>query len=447
MNPRDIVTQRISAQARRFPDLDLTPLDVSSLSSRDASLVRAIDHIVIRRWLTIAAVVGAKTTQPWQNLQPEVQAPLLVGAAQMLFLSRVPDHAIVSSAVNWTKQHARSKAGGLVNAVLRKVAQLRSNVQDQTLSFPFPRDVVLLEDGRWLTLTEDVFDDEPIVRLAQQTSHPAYLLRRWKSLLGERRMVRAALHNLVHPPIVLSGTTEASLAEPNLVPHTEQGCAVFTGERHELDDLLARHPLLRVQDAGTASAIDTMTDAIGKPRTILDLCAGKGTKTRQLAHAFPDARILATDIDPARFEVLRNAPLLSQSRNIDIVEFANIRRFDEQVDVLVVDAPCSNSGVLARRMEARYRLTPETLEEVAALQRQILADAIPLLAPEGKILYITCSIEPLENEQQSAWLTRWHDFAVIREHRRLPHGLPGEDAAQYTDGGYAALLGRARSRS
>src|SRR4030095_7183598 len=111
-----------------------------------------------------------------------------------------------------------------------------------------------------------------------------------------------------------------------------------------------------------------------------------------------------------------------QSR-VEVVQHSDIRRFDGQADVLLLDVPCSNTGVLARRVEAKYRFNPTSLKKLIDVQRQIIADSVPLLARRGRLLYSTCSIEAAENEQQAQWITRWHPFQVVQSHGRLPSGL------------------------
>jgi 16S rRNA (cytosine967-C5)-methyltransferase len=113
-----------------------------------------------------------------------------------------------------------------------------------------------------------------------------------------------------------------------------------------------------------------------------------------------------------------------------------------RADLILLDVPCSNTGVLPRRPEARYRLTDRTLERMADVQRQIGADAIPLLAARGRILYSTCSLEPEENDQMAAWFTRWHNLRAQARQAIEPTGLPGGPAAGYRDGSFAVLLGR-----
>lgn len=439
MTPRDLVTRRIAARASRFPHFELTQLETGSLDRRDAALARAIDHAVSRHWLTLSAVLDSRLNQPWEGLQAELQAVLLVGAAQLLLLERVPDHAVINEAVQWTKTNVRQKAGGLVNAVLRRVAGLRREVITlEDVAAELPRNVLPLHDGRAWVLGEDVFDTDPAKRLAQQTSHNYELIGHWMRHHGREGTRRLAMHSLVQGPIIVTGLDERRLGadEEKLELHDTPGFWVYTGAREGLDGLLAGHAFGRVQDPGTAMAV-TLTGGL-KPRLIVDYCAGRGTKTMQLAQLHPEARIVATDVDAARFAVLRET--FAGHERVEVVPFGGIGRYRGQADLLVLDVPCSNTGVLGRRVEAKYRFTARSLEAVCGVQRQIIADALSLLGSNGRLLYSTCSVEQEENAQQARWIEQWHPLRIVDEVQRLPRGLPGDSLGSYADGGYAALL-------
>ena len=112
------------------------------------------------------------------------------------------------------------------------------------------------------------------------------------------------------------------------------------------------------------------------------------------------------------------------------------------MDLLVLDVPCTNSGVLARRIEARHRQTSEFRLQLRDVQRQIAADALALLSPKGTLLWTTCSIDPDENESQVEWLTKWHDLEVEIMCAERGQGLPGENPEVWRDGGFFAKLRR-----
>ena len=175
-----------------------------------------------------------------------------------------------------------------------------------------------------------------------------------------------------------------------------------------------------------------------RPQVVVDFCAGRGTKTVQLATAFPAARIVATDPDDARRQDLAKAA--SRFANIEVLGPDRIPDCFQAADLVVADVPCSNTGVLPRRPEAAYRFTARRLEKLVDKQRSIVAGSLPLLKPGGTLLYATCSLEPAENARQAAWLRKHHRLVDRGERQRFPTGLPGDPPTAYADGGYWTLL-------
>jgi len=436
---RDAACRALESQVRRFPDLAILEPPTAGLAPRDAALAHAIYACAIRRWLTLRWLVTRHTRGPFARLHPPIRAALLCGAAQIAFLDRVPTHAAVSTSVAWTKRRAGSRAGGLVNAVLRKVA---ADVHDNgtltradALSDPtreIPRD-----DGSALAVAPAALPEPALDRLSITTSLPVGVLRRWTEHDGQKQATRLAVRSLALAPIILNVEHAEDPLPESVTPHEAEGHAVLDARRDAVGDLIESRRDLWVQDPGSAESVRAIADL--EPACVADLCAGLGTKTRQLAATFPRARILATDRDTHRLEVL--ARVFASDERVEVMQLDELReRALTSVDVVVLDVPCSNSGVLSRRLEARYRISAGFLEELASMQRQLIADAIPLLKPDGRILYATCSLEPEENEAQAAWAARWHGFAPTRERRRLPSGGPGCPRSAYADAGYSVVL-------
>ncbi len=447
---RDAVFRRLARQAHRFPELDVRPFEPANLSTRDAAFAHAIEDVVVRRWLTLEHLLSTHLTQPFGELEPRVRAALLAGSAQLLFLDSVPVHAAINHAVEWAKQRIRPGAGKLVNAVLRKVSAAAARDGDGRIvaseTYSGGRDELPLADGRALALAGPLLPEDEVERLGVAASVPPLLLRRWLERLPMREVRTLAMHALAHPPIILN-TAHAGrdlLDSPLLVAHDAPGHHVFTGTREQLVDLLRSRDDTWVQDPASSLAVSSVFDL--KPALVLDLCAGQGTKTRQLAAAFPEATIVATDVSEPRLATLRS--VFAGSERVRTPLPKQVRaEYLEQADLILLDVPCSNTGVLARRPEARYRFNDATLESLIATQRQIIADAIPLLAPGGAILYSSCSLEPEENQEQARWAAKWHGFAIRRENARKPHpvsraaaGGAAGPSVSYSDGSYAALL-------
>lgn len=411
-------------------------MPTDGLDPRDAALARAIHDSVIRRWLTLRAVLSLRLTMPFDELEPKLKAVLLAGAAQLLLLDKVPPHAAVSESVEWAKRHVRAKAGGLVNAVLRR---LHDSIVGRERHFEDRRDQILLADGRAVDLAEPFLPEDPIERLAVQSSLPVGLLRRWVDARGVRDARQAASQSMCLPPTILN-TTFAALPVEHIRLHESPGSAVFTGSPAQLSHLLADRTDVWAQDAASSSTIRSVAHLV-TPSLVVDLCAGRGTKTRQLAYTFPTARIVACDTDRARA-----SDLARLFRGHDRVQVMPVREvlpaIAGQADMVLLDVPCSNTGVLARRPEAKYRFSRDQTRRLGDIQRQLLADALPMLSPRGVILYSTCSLEPEENAAPLAWVAQWHGLQIAHSNLVWPKGIPGGEPAQYYDGSFFALLTR-----
>ena len=432
----------LAAQIRRFPDLEVDALNVKGLQQRDAGLAEAIYGVTLRRWITLRTVLEHCLDRPSQRLDPRVGAVLLAGAAQILFLDRVPPHAACSEAATWVRKIAGEPKTKLVNAVLRRLCRLALDEHENKRrldTYTGGRNEIPLPNGGCIDLGEEVLPEDPLERLSAATSVPAAHLRAWLRAMPMRDVRELAMHCIVQPPIILNtaGATDGLAA--HVRPHSIPGHHVFDGSHDQLLKLLQSTGNVWVQDPASSLAVEMAGDL--QPELVVDVCAGKGTKTRQLARQFPDATIVATDIDEPRMQVLRQT---LRGSDVMIIDYERLIEWGGKADLVLLDVPCSNSGVLGRRLEARYRVSDDRIGSLVATQRQIIADSIRLLkggAGSGAgMLYSTCSLGVEENEEQAAWAARWHGLRVDRESRRLPSGTPDTRSETYCDGSYAALL-------
>ncbi|MCP4833763.1 MAG: hypothetical protein GY895_03270 [Phycisphaera sp.] len=444
---RDRVHARLVRIAREYPDLPIGSADTSGLSPRDVGFARALEQCVLQRWNTLQAVAASKVDRDWRILQGSVRAALLAGTAELLLMDAVPDHAAINETVNRVRRHVHSGAAGLVNAVLRRIAALRGETlpadHPDAIDFHPHRDVLPLVDGRALRLTEDVFSEDEIQRLCQQTSHGEPLVVHWVAAHGLAKTRELCHHDLVRSPICMTATDPTTL-EPHatedgpLLAHTRPGFFVVTDERLDLGQFLRADPSRRIQDPASAEPVAATAGL--EPALIIDYCAGRGTKTRQLAETHPQARILATDVDSTRRNDLRRA--FDGHPTVEVVEPYGLAEAMGRADLLVLDVPCSNTGVLARRPEARYRFDIDNLRSIARLQKDIVRDTEPLLAPSGSILFSTCSLEPLENRKIAHWIGHHFGLDVRAENQTFPSGTPGSPPTEIHDGSFHALLTR-----
>lgn len=433
----------IACAAEVFPRLGARGPDAAHLPSREGRLAAAIHRQTMQRWLTLRHLLNGLLNKPLDRLEPAMQGVLLTGASQVLFMSRMPMPAVVDASVDLARRMVRPGAAGLANAVLRKVADLVLHVADNTHWSP-AADRVPLEDG-FIALREPVLPlpEDFAAHLAVATSCPQPLVNTLIEQHGLDQATAICLAGIRHPPTIVAvergfDVTGPEAVELGLRPHAHRGYVLWPQGREGLPGFLAGHPVRRVQDPGSAAPVQATADL--KPRIIVDWCAGRGTKTLQLAKLHGEARIIATDIDPDCRAALQQA--FKDHQRVSVVEPEALLRGQAprmplgSVDLLVLDVPCSNTGVLARRPEARYRFSAATLRSLRQVQERIVTESLPLLAEGGHLLYATCSICQHENRDRVDWMVRRCGLALLREQRRLPEG---HDVG-YRDGGYDALL-------
>jgi 16S rRNA (cytosine967-C5)-methyltransferase len=434
---RRVATEALARQLRHADD-ELEPLtpDTKGLDPRDAGLATAIHRTSLQRYLTAEYLLRRGQRRKGRLESRFLRAALITGVAQLIFMDRMPAHAVVDEAVELAKRAGRG-ASGLANAMLRKQATV---VADRTESggwspspflLPFEKGHIRLVEALLPPVKE--FDRY----LSVATSHPMELVAAWRKRFGDEAAIQLLLASLRRAPTILRVPDSVKPDGAIMEPHEQPGFFLVTGEHDQLSRFMAANPGCWVQDPASASSVDATAGL--KVQRIVDFCAGMGTKTKQLAQLHPGANITASDPDPRRFEELQR--VFAGHDRVSIVPHDRVvATAAGTADLVVLDVPCSNTGVLARRLEARYRYNEASLESVVELQRSIIDAAAPLLKPTGPahVLYATCSIEPSENEEQAAWAAGRLSMAVTSQ-RTI---LPGGDGRAYHDGSFHALLSR-----
>ncbi len=435
MGARDAAYRKLASHAKRFPDLIPSEINTGTLDQRDASLAHAIVDAAVRRWRTVEFVLEGVSGHRSFELEPRMRAVLLGGAAQLLLLDRVPPHAVLDESVSWAKQHIRPGAGGMVNAVLRKVAQVRGEKREGAWDHHI--DSIPLSEGGCLGLVGLELPENGRRRLGIACSLPDALLARWELLDADP--TPRALHTLCKAPTIVC-TRYCSHHEEidDLGEHESPDHRVYKGQRQGLLTLLNARPDLWVQDPASTATLLRLDPGF-MPERVVDLCAGQGTKTRQLRAMYPDAQIVACDVDPARLSTLREA--FRADPNTRVMHAADIQpKSNGWASLVLTDVPCSNTGVLARRVEARSRPVEAQLKRLVLTQREILRVASELLEPGGTLLYATCSVEEEENEQNAQWAATEFAMVLSGMHRVEPCGQPGGPGSNYHDASFAATM-------
>jgi 16S rRNA (cytosine967-C5)-methyltransferase len=426
-----------------FEETDLEPRDRALATQLAAGVVR--HRRTLRLFVSHARGKGRRAT----TVQPDLLAILELGAFQLLFLDRVPDYAAVNEAVEAARRTARGKksgdkAAGFANGVLRGVQRLIAGHDPDGLP---ASDAVPHPDGGVVRLREPVLPDLREDRagfLGAAYSYPDWLVARWLDAFGgEAEAVcrwnnrRPRLFARANPMFYLApGEYTGGEYTGGAVPGPRPGCLdVSDLDPARLESLLAEGSLT-IQDPSAMLAVEALRPA--PDEEVLDLCASPGTKTTQILEAMRgEGRIVACDRSPEKLDPLRQMAAARGAKNLtlclvdDLGRAAPVKGFD----AALVDAPCSNTGVLARRVEARWRLRPDDLEELPRRQLELLALAGGFVRPGGRLVYSTCSLEAEENEGVvRAFLEDQRAWRLAASEQLLP-------AADH-DGTFWALLTR-----
>ncbi len=446
--PREIAARILGK--RRFSDeytetLLERALAPARLSSADRGLTQELVFGIIRWQETLDWLIARKTQGREQK--PGLQDLLRLGLYQIFWLDRIPDHAAVHETVEQAKRDGFGSQAGFINAVLR--GYLRENEETRAL-------------------LNELKTSQP----ALGYSHPEWLVTRWQKQFGDER-TRQLLEFNNTPPKTFArinalnfGKASAAAEEkrvhrgvPEKIAEAGDFLAFWRDEGVEYDFVsrdwtgdglvfeLKSHPPLAmmesfqkgwfyIQDPSTLLAVRQLDPQPGE--TILDLCAAPGGKTTFIAQLMNNqGRIIAHDNVPDRLKLIQEnitrlgvtcAETTSSLDSLASHSEATAAR-PSPLDRILVDAPCSNTGVLRRRVDLRWRIQPDEIERLRATQLDLLQKSAARLKPGGTLVYSTCSLEPEENTALvQQFLAMQPGFKLERERQLLPF-VDGVDGA------------------
>lgn len=427
------VAEALRSAAEHFPRLGPSQFDPDHLVPQQRRLAVAIHRTVLQRWLTLEHLLNLHLHRPLRTLEPPMQAVLLSGAAQIVFMDAIPTYAVVDQHAELARYLVASRAAGMANAVLRRLGELIIGTEHDQTWEPAPDRLPAFEGV--VHLGHNVLPDTRHLaeHLGLATSHPSILIHNWLDRFGPQQATAIALHGIRRPATIVAVESDCPTG-PTWTAHGQSGFVIWSGTHGQLVEFLHGHPARRVQDPASALAVAAVADL--PIERIVDYGAGLGTKTRQLAATFPTARIVATDINTTYLKVLgqqfRDNPAVTVT-DLDQVATTYGHR---GADLVLLDVPCSNTAVLGRRPEARYRFGKIALARLTKLQRTMAELAMRLLRPTGWLLYSTCSLEPQENQHQIKWIVEQFGATVLQQHQQLPGGEDGNSH----DGSFFALI-------
>ena len=356
----------------------------SSLLPADGNraFVQDLVYTAIRRLRPLRRVLG-EFVKKWPK--GELESLLYIGAAQVLYMPAVADYAAVNETVAAAREGSNPNVPKVVNAVLRNLIRRREEMHALIASAP----------------------------AEVRESFPSALYRRWVGRFGAADAEKlCAWHNA-------PGETYLAWKPGDRFEKLARGVRVEDVAGFAEGDFI-------VQDPGTRLAVELMDVQPGE--AALDLCAAPGGKTVQLA--WRGAAVTACEVNPKRRARLAENLKRLKLDGVAVVGEPPVGTFPK----VLVDAPCSNTGVLRRRPDARWSWSEEKMRQLVAVQAEILDVAAARVAPGGRLVYSTCSNEPEENQEQvEKFLARHPEFTCVDMRESIPF-------ASGCDGAFAAAL-------
>jgi 16S rRNA (cytosine967-C5)-methyltransferase len=349
------------------------------LSAADHGLATELVMGVLRWRSRLDEEIGRFSATVLGKLDLEVLTALRLGAYQLMFLDRMPGRAAVHESVELVKRAHKRSAVPFANAVLRKLAAAYQG----NGAAPAPR-------------TETIAS-ESVAELSQRLAHPLWLIERWVREFGLDSSRRICSYDQQAPDIAVrlaDDGTEAELRQNGI--DLAPGQLLASARRVRGGNVTRTRAFAEGRVAIQDEASQLVGLLVGKGSRILDCCAAPGGKTRILAARNPDSSIVALELHPHRVRLLRK---LVSAKNVEVIH-SDVRDFTAGpgFDRILTDVPCSGTGTLAHNPEIKWRLKSEDLIDLQTRQLAILHAAMEHVAPGGRLVYSTCSLEREENE-------------------------------------------------
>jgi 16S rRNA (cytosine967-C5)-methyltransferase len=420
-SPREIAVRILALRAKTghyVEQLLDRELARHPLSAQDRGLCQELVFGMVRWQSTLDWLVARSTKGRAQN--STIRILLQLGLYQLFWLQRIPDHAAVHETVELGKRLGFGARAGFLNAILRGYIRRRDETK---------------------TALEELKQSDP----ALGYSHPSWLVQRWQNRWGSEATSQLLEWNNSPPP-VFARLNRLKTDYPGLADRWRKEGVEFEQRNYDWAEQdivfeLRSHPplaecesfldgLFYVQDPSTLLAVEQLSPQPGE--TILDLCAAPGGKTSFIAQQMGNrGRIIAHDIQPDRLKMVEEN---CHRLGVRCVQIVSALETATQFDRILIDAPCSNTGVLRRRVDLRWRVQSAEIERLRKGQGALLAQAVPRLKRGGLVVYSTCSLEQEENEEVVKDFLGAHPQFQLEGHRQL---VPFTDQV---DGAYIAKL-------
>ncbi len=393
------------------------------MEERDKAFIKRLTEGTIERRTELDYYLNSCSSVSVNKMKPLIRCLMRMSVYQLLYMDNVPDSAVCNEACKLAQKRKFGSLKGFVNGVLRGIARQKDNL-------PMP-------DAK----------SNPMEYLSVKYSMPMWLVELWVASYGMERTEKLLAGLLEIHPVSLRfrtdlsteeradwirkmGETGAKLTQSKVLPY------LYTLENADQIGALPgfAEGKFVVQDASSALAVEAAQ--IGAEDFVVDICAAPGGKSMLAAERA--GQVLSRDVSESKVALIEENIARMGLSNIQVeVQDATVqdKSLVSKADVVLADVPCSGLGVIGKKRDIKYQITPEKMKSIGELQRKIVQNSWEYVKSGGVLLYSTCTINPAENEEMVAWIVKHFPFR-LEEERQF---MPGEDE---TDGFYYARLRR-----
>lgn len=412
------------------------------LDGKEKAFIKRVSEGTIERRIQIDYVLDRFSKVPVKKMKPLIRELLRMSVYQVLFMENVPDAAVCNEAVKLAKKRRFQSLQGYVNGVLRAVVRKKEQIvypDRQTDDIEYLS--VCYSMPRWLTehFCAAYGREQCEAILAAFLQRGAVSVRMQETLDEKERMAlievwrQAGVSVQAHPYLPYAMTVQKADGIRSLAGYQEGAFAV--------------------QDVSSMLVVEAA--GIKPGDTVIDVCAAPGGKALHAAAKLKGTgQVIACDVTEYKTAKIEENRARMGMENVSVrVQDARItdKTLIGLADVLIADVPCSGLGVIGKKQDIKYRVSRQSMEEVVALQREIIDNVVQYLKPEGIMMYSTCTMNPAENEEMTEWICRTYDMETVSMTQAMPEELHGQAERGYvqllpgvhgTDGFFMAKLRR-----
>lgn len=403
------------------------------LDKKDRAFITRVTEGTLENLIQIDYIINRFSKVPVKKMKPHIRCIMESAVYQIYFLDAVPDSAACNEAVRLAQKKGFRNLGGFVNGVLRSISRSKA-----------PKQIPLPDKAA-----------EPEKYLSVRYSIPEWMIRMWKAEFsyswesaGDWQKMEDMLQAFLTPvPVTIRTNTDKCTPEELKRQLEAEGAAVtpckalsyafavtgydYLGALKSFQD-----GLFYVQDI--SSMLVTEAAQPKENDFVLDVCAAPGGKSVHMAQMLHGTgHVLARDLTEYKVGLLRENIRRCQIKNME-AQVWDAKALDEalleKADIVVADLPCSGLGVMRRKKDIRYKMTPELMQELVQLQREILSTVHQYVKPGGRLVYSTCTVHRAENEGNAQWFVQEHMDFKQKSSKQI---LPGENGG---DGFYIAVF-------